>query len=75
MMFLMALPISASLTIVGGHADHTVLAMVFGDRGHASENPKVSFTVSFISAILMACDIPYYASHFSVSGPDVLEVV
>ena len=61
----MALPISASLTIVDGHADHTVLAMVFGNRGHASENPKVSFTVSLTTVMLTTCEISYYLHRFS----------
>ncbi len=62
-MFLVALPTGASITIACGYASHAALTAVFGNGGHVSEHQTVPITIFFTMTMLLAYDISYYLYH------------
>ncbi len=63
LMMLVAVPTGASITIACGYASHAVLAAVFGQAGHVSDQQTVAFSILFTITMLLAYDVSYYLYH------------
>ena len=63
LMWLVAVPAGATITIACGYASHAALAVMFGDAGRTSGHETVAISVLFTITMLLAYDVSYYLYH------------